>query len=273
MNVRIPKKVKERLIRQVPPFQRVLEGARDRDVNESDTVTIVTDMLANVFGYDKYNEITQEYAIRRTFCDLAIAIEGKPKFLIEVKAIGIGLKQNHLRQAVNYGANNGVEWVILTNGIIWEVYRLSFERPIEHHLTCSLDFLALNSRKVEDQALLYILCREGLAKAAIQEFHEHSLIVNRFVLGSLIQSDPVLSVLRREIRRLSPEAQVTKEEIADLIKDVLKRDVLEGDDANRANARVSRSAKKPLRKRRARKEKESLVSSATGGDVESLDAD
>ena len=59
----IPKKVADRLIRQVGRFQRVLQKAKDRDVNESDTVTVVTDMLAGVFGYDKYLEVTSEQAI------------------------------------------------------------------------------------------------------------------------------------------------------------------------------------------------------------------
>jgi hypothetical protein len=31
---------------------------------------IVSDMLADVFGYDKYNEITRELCVRGTYCDL-----------------------------------------------------------------------------------------------------------------------------------------------------------------------------------------------------------
>lgn len=57
-------------------FQPILASAKARDVNESDTVMIVTDMLADVFGFDKYSEITSEYVIRGTFVDLAIKIEG-----------------------------------------------------------------------------------------------------------------------------------------------------------------------------------------------------
>jgi hypothetical protein len=37
----------------------------------SDTVIIVTDVLAEVFGYDKYSELTAEFAISGTYCDLA----------------------------------------------------------------------------------------------------------------------------------------------------------------------------------------------------------
>ena len=64
---RISKKVRERLVRTVGTFQRVLDNAKKRDVNESDTVTIVTDLLANVFGFDKYSEVTSEQAIPGDF--------------------------------------------------------------------------------------------------------------------------------------------------------------------------------------------------------------
>ena len=113
-----PKKVTDRYVKNVGRFQKVLIHAESRDVSEADTVTIITDILSDVFGFDKYAEITGEQAIRGTFCDLAVKIKDKTYFLIEVKAIGIELKEAHMRQALNYGANHGVEWVILTNGII-----------------------------------------------------------------------------------------------------------------------------------------------------------
>jgi len=75
----IPKKVSSRFTKQVPRFKKILQAAKNRDVHESDTVIIVTDLLTEVFGFDKYEEITSEQAIRSTFCDLAVKIEGSIK--------------------------------------------------------------------------------------------------------------------------------------------------------------------------------------------------
>ena len=61
---RIPQKVARRLSFGLKQFQPILESAKSRDVNESDTVAIVTDILSEIFGYDKYNEVTSEYKIR-----------------------------------------------------------------------------------------------------------------------------------------------------------------------------------------------------------------
>jgi len=126
----LPKKALDRLAAGLKRFHPVLQAAKARDVNESDTVVIVTDVLQEVFGYDKYSEITSEHKIRGTYCDLAIKIENSPTLLIEVKAIGLELKDNHVRQVVDYAANQGVDWVALTNGIKWHVYKIGFGKPI-----------------------------------------------------------------------------------------------------------------------------------------------
>ncbi len=101
----IPAKVRDRLVTGLKRYQPVLVSARARDVNESDTVTIITDILSDVLGFDKYSEITSEYAIRGTYVDLAIKVDGKLNTLIECKAIGLDLKDNHVKQAVDYAAN------------------------------------------------------------------------------------------------------------------------------------------------------------------------
>ena len=58
----IPKKVAARIKPGLRKFRKILEEARTADRSEQDTVTIVTDMLAEIFGYDKYEELTGEYA-------------------------------------------------------------------------------------------------------------------------------------------------------------------------------------------------------------------
>ena len=48
----VPKKVAERLAVGLKRYQPILDAAKARDVNESDTSMIVSDMLAEVFGFD-----------------------------------------------------------------------------------------------------------------------------------------------------------------------------------------------------------------------------
>ena len=245
----IPKRVSDRLIRSVSKFKPVLQLAKDRDVNESDTVSIIKDILSEIFGYDKYLDVTSEFAVRGTFCDLAIKVDNKVEFMIEVKAIGLELKEGHLRQAIEYGANKGVQWIILTNGMIWQIYKIRFEQPINYDLVCSVNFSEFDPKNEEHHEKLYIVCKEGLVKDAREEFHEKILTVNRFILGALILGDEVLGVIRRELRKLSDGVLVTPEEIMKVLtSEVLKRDVIEGDDAVKAQNRIRRFYGKTARK-------------------------
>ena len=243
--VRIPKKVSERLRKEIGRFQKILTAAKDRDVNESDTVTIITDMLSSVFGFDKYTELTSEQAIRGTYCDLAIKLDGKIKFLIEVKAIGLTLKDNHLRQAIGYGATQGIPWVVLTNGVDWDIYKIRFEKPVDYDLVCSFNFIELNSRKQEDLNKVFLLCKGGIERSAIEEFHDHVQSVNRFIVGAIVQADPVVSVIRRELKKLADGIKVTEEEIQEILStEVLKRDIVEGESAEKAISRIKKAQKK-----------------------------
>lgn len=248
----VPKKVVERLTKQIGVFQRILEEAKRRDINESNTVTIVTDMLSDVFGFNRYLEITREVAIQGAYCDLAVQVDGSTQYLIEVKAIGLTLKNNHLRQAINYGANEGIPWVVLTNGTHWQVYRINFKRPVSHELVLDFNFLELSPRKTSDLSLLYLLCRSGMSKDAIAAFHKRAQTVNRFVLAALIQSEAIIPALRRELRRLA-SGRVTDEDIEALLPEVLKRDVLEGESSDAAQRLVKREVRKKARKKTVRK--------------------
>lgn len=256
----VPRKVAERLAAGLKRYQPVLDAARARDVNESDTSMIVSDMLAEVFGFDKYTEVTRELCIRGTYCDLAVRIDGKLQFLIEVKAIGTELKDQHVKQAVDYAANQGVEWVALTNGIEWRVFRVSFGKPIDKDLVLNISLLTLNPRYDDDISKLFLLTRDSIVKSALEAYHDQKQATSKFILSAVILSDPVLDVVRRELRRMSPDVRVDTEEIRDAVtQDVLKREVIEGEEADRARKKVHRAANRLLRKRQ---EPESEVAAA-----------
>ncbi len=247
----IPKKTVERLIKTVGRFQRILVEARVRDINEADTVKIVVDILSEVFGYDKYLEITSEFAIKGTYCDLVIKTKERTKekiqYLVECKAIGLNLKEQHIKQAVDYGAHQGVQWIVLTNGIMWEVYRIRFEKPIKYDIVHSINFLELHPKKKEDQETLFLLCRKGLDTKF--EHYERIQFVNRFVISAIVLNDSVVNVIRRELKKMSSGLKVDNSEIVKILQnEVIKRDVLEGDAALKAMKHVKKSIGKSSKK-------------------------
>jgi hypothetical protein len=253
----IPTRVSERIAAGVKRFQPILLSAKSRDVNESDTSMIVTDVLAEIFGYDKYSEVTRELCIRGTYCDLATRIDGKFQMIIEVKAIGLELKDAHVKQAVDYAANLGVEWVALTNGNLWRVYRVLFAKPIDTDLVLDIDLLDLNAKSADHLESVYLLTRESMLKSGLYAYHDHLQATNKFYLAAVVLSEPVLETVRRELRRLS-DAKIEIDELRDaLSQDVMKREVIEGEKADSARKKVSKAAGKMLRIRKGKEEGES----------------
>lgn len=204
----IPTKVQTRLTSGIKKFQNVLKSAKAKDINESDTVTIIMDMLADVFGYDKYSEITSEYAIKKTYCDLAIKIDNKLRFLIEIKAIGLELKADHIKQVVDYGSNQGVDWVILTNGTNWKVFKIIFGKPVQNELVYEFDFLNLNSKKQSDIELLYYVSKESLGKSVLEDFRLQKQALSKFFIGQVLITEPILDSIRKTLKKIAPEVKL-----------------------------------------------------------------
>lgn len=249
--MKITKKTEERLKSGIVKFQKVLGIAKDRDLNESDTVSIITDMLAEVFGYDKYLQVTSELAIRGTYCDLAIKLNDKFEYLIECKAIGIDLKDNHLRQAIGYGANKGIQWIILTNGMEWQIHKLKFEQPIQCELVTKFNVNELSMKNDRDIEKLAIITKEGVEKAFREELYEKIQCVNKFVVGQLLLAEPVVSTIRRELKKLSDGINVEEAEVVALLRDtVLRREIVDdtSEDVQAAASKVTKFYKQAAKK-------------------------
>lgn len=243
--INIPKKVEERIRAGLKEFSKILEDAKARDINETDTVTIIKDMLFSIFGYDKYKEITSEFAIRGTYCDLAVKIKEKPHLLIEVKAIGIELKTAHLRQAIDYAAKAGIDWVLLTNGICWKLNKVIFSKPVNNEVIFDIDFNNLNIRDKKEIDKIFLLTKEAADKDAISAYHRVRQLKNKYVVAAVLTSEASRNNIKKVFNLLSKEVKITEEEIYQmLINDLLKREVIESDLMKQAGFTVKRLLQK-----------------------------
>lgn len=262
MQRKIPKKIEERIKQAIRKYQKIIENAKSRDVNESDTVIIVSDILADALGFDKYSEITTEFAIRGTYVDLAVKVDSEIYYLVEVKAIGLDLKDMHLRQAVDYAANQGIDWIVLTNGEIWQVYKVIFKKPIEVEKAFEFNLLDFTVHDSETIYELYTLTREGAKKSAIADLHEKAKASNRFAIAALLRSEPVLKAVLREIKKINKGIKIDLNYIRDTIEnEVLKREVREGEIAAKALDMVKRAQSKQIKKRNTSKKGEAWAQS------------
>lgn len=251
----ISNRIRDRIIAGLKRMLPIISQQKTRDVSEADTVTLVKDLLSDVFGYDKYTELTSEHSIRGTFCDLAIRVEEKLVELVEIKAIGIALEERHVKQGIDYAANQGVEWVILTNGITWRLYHVIFAKPIDKQLILEIDLLSIDLKRDADLEKLYLFTKEGLIKGAPAELRDRQDASSRYMIAALLlNNDTIIATIKRELRRVVDVA-VDEEVILDVLRsDVIKRETLEGPAADQAAKRVTRREDRPLRAARAKLE-------------------
>jgi hypothetical protein len=82
------------------------------------------------------------------------------------------------------------------------------------------------------------------------DYHTQKQALSRFFLGAVVVSDPVVAVIRRELRRVSPDVRIEVDQIKHaLTNEVIKREVLDGEQAEAAKRKINRVANKALRQK------------------------
>lgn len=248
--------IESRLIAGIQKFQPILSKARAANKNESDTVTIITDILCEVFGFDKYENITSELPIKRSFCDLAVKLDGQLRLLIECKAIGVSLREEHVFQAASYAANAGTDWVVLTNGVDWRVYRVVFSKPMETVLAVEFDFCELKTDSANIKNL-FALCREAFqpgGNAELDRMYSPNGGFTKYIVGQLMLNDWMIDTIRNSWMRHFPSVRITSAELRRMIHDeVFREEIVEGDSAEAAAATVAKANARMKEEQKARR--------------------
>jgi len=191
---------KERLKTALRRFTPPLQGLVERDANEGDTRLLVTDFLCEGLGYDKYSDLTTEYQVKGEFADYGIRIDKQLVAFIEVKRVATKLDARHLRQVEMYAVNEGVEWIILTNGAHWKVYHITGGLPIIIDLAMDVNILGEESPQQKANQLFY-LSREALKRRQIDELWIAKRATSPKSLAGVISSAPVMAAILKELKR------------------------------------------------------------------------
>src|SRR3990170_451301 len=129
----------QKLLNGIKEYRKQFFSKEMQELDESGTRIMVNHILTDLLGYRSLEEIKTEYMIKGTYADYVVQIEGDRHFLVEVKALSLALSNKHLRHAIEYAANEGVEWVVLTNGRILQLYKVIFAQPIDSKLVFEIN--------------------------------------------------------------------------------------------------------------------------------------
>jgi predicted type IV restriction endonuclease len=211
---------RDRVRTAIRRFARPLADLIARDANEGDTRLLVTDFLCDGLGYDKYEDLTTEYQVKGEFADYGVRIAKQLVAFIEVKRCTTKLSPRHLRQVEMYAVNEGVEWMILTNGQVWQVWHLTPGLPVVMDIALEVDLLG-EGGPTQKADVLFHLSKEAFKRHIIDDLWRVKAATSAKSLGAVITSDAIIDQIRKELRRETGHNVDTGE-----LRELLKSSVL-----------------------------------------------
>jgi predicted type IV restriction endonuclease len=145
--------------------------AQEDNLNEADTLQRILKVFEEVLGYHPLDEISRETQVKDRYVDAAIKLDGTIRLLVEAKSAATVLRDRHIEQAQHYAAQANIPWVLLTNGVVWNLYHLSFEEGIEYVRVFAVDLAVDDIDKAAES--LSLLHRQSIKKGALEEYWEH----------------------------------------------------------------------------------------------------
>jgi len=191
-----------------------------KDAVEADTRLFITDFMERVLGYDKYSNLTAEYAVNGDWADYGVKIDGKLIAFIEAKRVSLKLSDKHLRQVQTYAVNEGVDWLILTNAKQWQVYHLKAEGlPIQTDLVLDIDLIESSTKELET-ALFYLHLVSMKKKLIVELWKRVEATSQPKVLKALLSAN-VVKEIRLTLAKQTG-CKVTDNEVLEAVKGLLK---------------------------------------------------
>src|SRR3990172_5561814 len=189
-----------KLINNLKEYHKKFLLRNINDLDESGTRLMINTLLTDVLGYTSIEEVKTEYMIKGTYADYVVQLKGVRHFLVEVKSLSLDLTEKHLRQAVNYGANEGIEWALLTNGRIFDLYRIVFKKPIEGRRVFSID---LSSKKLLKDSVehLQYLHKDSVFHRGLDRLWNSCVALDPAYISSLLSAPQVVNFIRRTLKK------------------------------------------------------------------------
>ena len=191
---------KDHISKKLKEYAKRYLSKKYETLDESATRLMINSFLTEVLGYAELDEIKTEYQIHNTYADYIIQLQRKKHIIVEVEAIQIDLSDKHIYQAVNYAANEGVDWVLLTNGRVFALYRVMFKKPITHKRIFSFDLKDKVQLKAATEYFA-MMTKRSMLKNELDKFWLRFQALEPNNLCKYLYSVEVGKLLRRALKK------------------------------------------------------------------------
>jgi hypothetical protein len=124
-----------------------------------------------------------------------------------------------------YAVNEGIEWMILTNGAQWQAYHLTPGLPVQIDLALDIDLLGPDQPAKKIDALFH-LTREALKRRRIDDLWKAKRTTAPKAIAQILSSPAVVTVVRKELGRQGYRA--TDGDVGELVRAAIRGIVSRG---------------------------------------------
>jgi len=205
----------QKVSEQVNGLQPSLLAAYKRQENESNTRLLIDMILQRALGYE-ITDIKAEQRIEGRRADYVLSVKTEDKLVVEVKKIGMPLRGAQIFQASGYAAFAGIPWVVLTNGLVWQLFHISTGEKIASTLVFTIDLK--DGLDEEEAEYFYLISKSGISRKNLLDrlWRKMSTLCYDNIVAAIL-SDEVISKLRALLNKQSG-ANVRHEDVRSAIE-------------------------------------------------------
>ena len=214
---------KEKFIKSLKQYKsRYLSDKANLEVDESSTRLMINYFLTKALGYEEIKDIKTEYRIAEKYADYVIQLGKKKHFIIEVKAISLDLTSKHLRQALDYAANEGIDWILLTNGRQFLIYRVIFKKPIASKKVFEFDLMKQDISKASESLIL--LSKKSIEKKEMEDYWKKFEMLEPNRLNKIFYNKNVVNLIRKQLKQRYG-IRFSDEDLLDSIHTIITKEI------------------------------------------------
>jgi len=220
----------DKLCQKIEEIRGKLESLRRHTLKETSTRTIIIDPLLESLGWDirDPDEVQLECpTVDGKSVDYALKINKKTVLLVEAKTLDDPLTDvKAITQVVGYAANDGIEWCVLTNGVVWKVYRSVEKCPAPDKLMFEVTLDPRESDGISTEQVakkMWRFSRDEMAKGTLDALGEQTFTDSKVekALDALMSDAP--RALLNLIKKMMNDENLKPQKIKESIKRILDR--------------------------------------------------
>lgn len=212
-------KINTKFLDRIKLYRKRFLTKKYQNLDESATRLMVNHFLTEILGYIQLDDIKTEYAIKGTYADYVIQIEKKKHIVVEVKSIQIDLAEAHLRQALSYAANEGIDWILLTNGRQFAAYKVIFGKPVTTKLLFTTNLLDIAEIKKSAECF-ELLTKKSILTGKLEQYWKRFAILESSNFAKLLFHEDTIKTLRKIVTKKTG-IKFDENEISDAIYKVV----------------------------------------------------